>query len=132
MKIVVSTDCTFIPEWKGNRGLDASEQIVVTYKEPDMPMYEKLVDKPRLTMKTNDKQEFVGGESVIEIDNKKIVKEMVIKIENLSYERNGKEVPIANGPSLFSAGVPSSFHELTDEIGMEMQRVLAKAVDAKN
>lgn len=48
MKQSFSTTRTYIPYFNGNRDLPEDEQVVVTYKIPDLELKNRLKPKPKL------------------------------------------------------------------------------------
>jgi hypothetical protein len=124
----------FTPEWNGNEKSD--NPIVVKYKNPTMVMYEKLMPKPKLVLKIDADGKSQGGESAVTIDNKAIVMELVTTISNLEInnKQEGKKFSIRTAAELYGSGAPAMLSGLADEIGVYLQKVLAKkaGVEAKN
>lgn len=133
MILEINNSCEFIPEFNGNKTED--KPILVKYKNPTMPLYDKLIPKPQLTLKLSPDGQSSGGESIVTIDNKAIVMAMVTSIENLEIKfANGKTLAITTAKELYGEEVPSSISGLIDEIGAHLQSVLSKkaGVDLKN
>jgi hypothetical protein len=123
----------FVPKWNGNESED--KPIKIHYKNPSMPLYEKLIPRPELLVKISPDGISQGGESKMVIDNKAIVLEMVEKIENLEVPTAAGTVRQITKPNqLYEDGVPSYVSGLVDEIGSYLQGILSKkaGVSAKN
>lgn len=133
MILEINDSCEFVPEFNGNKAED--KPILVKYKNPTMPLYDRLIPKPQLTLKLSADGQSSGGESVVTIDNKAIVMAMVTSIENLEIKlQNGKTISITTAKELYGDDVPSSVAGLIDEIGSHLQSALSKKanVDLKN
>jgi hypothetical protein len=123
----------FVPKWMNNEQED--KPIKIYYKNPTMPLYERLIPKPELVVKIDPDGNSEGAESTMKVDNKNIVLAMVTKIENLEIPtENGNNILITDPKDLFGANVPSKISGLIDEIGGYLQGILAKKgnVEAKN
>jgi hypothetical protein len=134
MILEINETLEFIPEWNENAKSD--KPIVVKYKNPTMVMYEKLIPKPQLKVKVSPDGKSEGGESMITIDNKAIVLEMVTTIHNLDIVDvpNDKKYSIRTAAELYGSGAPAIISGLIDEIGIQLQKVLVRkaGVDSKN
>lgn len=132
MHIIVDPSLTqeFIPEFNGNKDADAKERISVTILAPTTKLINELLERPKLIMKTNEKNEMTGGEMAVEVDVKRIVCRMVTSIRNLSV--GDKDLPLLKGDDLFGDNVPGEVQELIDELGKECQRRLNQRLDTKN
>jgi hypothetical protein len=133
MILEINEVCEFIPDWNENK--KNADQIKVKYKNPTMPMYDKLIPKPQMVLKVGPDGKASGGETAVTIDNKAILLEMVTSIENLSFKvGSGEVVSIKTGKDLYGSAVPAVISGLVDEIGAFLQGVLSKkaVVDAKN
>lgn len=131
MKIVIETTGVYTPSWNNNKEED--KPIVFYHLEPTLALYNSLVPKPSVTMKFDSNMSVDGGETIATVDNTKFVKKMITKIENLSYEKEGKEYKITDANDLLGPGVPAIFAGLVDEVGGHLQSLLTKReVDAKN
>lgn len=119
----------FVPKWNNN---EAEEKpIKVFYKNPTMPMYERLIPKPSITVKIDAEGNSQGGESKITVDNKAIVLDMVERIENFEYPvEGGKTIAITSAKDLFAPTVPAMVSGLIDEIGSYLQVILSKKGEA--
>lgn len=131
MVIDYALENTFVPEWNGNK--DDANPITVTYKNPTIPLYNKLIPKPRLKMMMDAEGKMDGGEAEVVVDNVEIVRTMVTGIRNLTLKQGKEEVAIDTATKLLGENAPSFLSGLIDEIGAKLREVLQeKRVDAKN
>lgn len=130
MLISVSNKSEFIPEWNDNQ--KSTDPIVVIHKVPTMGLRERLIPKPKLKLIVSADGKSEGGETEVEIDNKKIIQSMLVEIKNLAYESEGKEIKVKTADDLFGNSTPSAFSGLADELGTYFQKVLNERVDSKN
>lgn len=131
MVIQVSKTKTYIPTFNGNKDIPATEQIVVTYKNPTVQMRERLIPRPQSKGKASTTGAVETFEIVLSDPNKtQILKEMIQTISNCSYEEDGQIKNINNATELLNA--PSEFNGLVDEIFGQCQKELQKTVPEKN
>lgn len=122
--ITASTTATFIPEFQGNKDAPSTEQIKITYRNPSITTKEKIL-----------KREFAitgSGEATMNVvvDRKKILTEMIVRIDNCVYTLDGIEKKIATVDQLFSA--PIFFDGLVEETYAFLNEVLNAQVNEKN
>jgi len=128
MVLEINDECEFTPEWNGNKGAD--KPILVKYKAPTMPMYDKLIPKPQLMLKVSPEGKAMGGETTVTVDNKAIIFDMVTSIENFDVKlKSGNTLNIRTGKDLYGAEVPAVVSGLVDEIGSHLQATLSKRAD---
>ena len=89
MRIVLETTRTYIPKIHENRELPKSEQIVVTYRQPNGA-------ERRILRKTQVSEDGVH----VEFSVGKILKDQDVKIKNLEIEKDGKTIQITTGSQL--------------------------------
>jgi hypothetical protein len=115
MVIDVRNEAVFIPEWHGNRELPESEQIQVVHRfltpgEKQKYYYTEPIELSGEKPKTHYVQNLPGH-----------VRAVVIKIEGLTLNIDGKEKKVTTGNDLYSvAGVP---YVLVAEIERYMMNV---------
>lgn len=124
VEISASATGVFIPEFNENKELPVAEQIKVTYKRPTIATKEKLF--PRQFQFDQSGQ----AQMAITIDREKIIKELVTKIENLSYMDAGTEIGIKTATQLFVA--PVEFDAFIEELYTFLNEVVNAKVDEKN
>ena len=126
MILTISTKHEFIPKFNGNDKLPAADQIKVIHRLPTITMKERLF--PR-------RFEFGGDGQVkgsIDIDRKKIVKEFVTDLVNISYKmEDDKDLKkVSSVDELFNC--PPEFDPLIDELYAYFQELLNRKIDEKN
>lgn len=119
-----ATNRCFIPVWENNKDFPVSEQIKVNHKAPTTSMKEKLFPR-RFDFNSN-------GEALmsIDVDRRKLLKEMVTGIENLLIDVNGEQKKIATIEQLFDAGI--ELDTLIEEIYTHLNELMNGKVDEKN
>lgn len=122
--ITAATSAVYVPEFMGNRDASPSDQIRITYRNPSISTKEKIL-----------KREFAisgSGDATMNvvIDRKKILSEMVTKIDNCTYTLDGIEKKIATVDQLFAA--PVFFDALVEELYTFLNEVLSAQVQEKN
>lgn len=130
MLISVSSNNEFIPEWNNNK--KEADPIVVVHRVPTMGLRERLIPKPKLKLMVSADGRTEGGETEVEIDNKKIIQAMLVEIRNFSYSMDGKEVAVKSADDLFSNNTPSAVSGLMEEIGAYFQKILSEKIESKN
>ena len=131
MIIDVSTVKEYIPSWNNNKTSDSP--IIVKHKAPSMALYGQLVPRPSIKLSIDAEGKSSGGETEMTLDYTKIVKEMVLTIENLELNIDGKTMRLCNSGDLFGGSTPSMISGLVDELGAHFQMLLSKKdVDEKN
>lgn len=130
MKVNISTKREWIPNWNGNK--KENDPITIVHKAPTMSLRTELLPKPHVLFRIDNAGNPQGGESDLEIDNKKIIYGMLINIRNLTVEdENGEAFEIKTAEDLFSKNAPSILYELVDEIGTYFQKILNEKVVAE-
>lgn len=131
MKITYNTTTEFVPKWMDNK--DSEKPIVIHHKTPTMKLYNELLVKPVLVIEFDKNMEQDGGRTETTIDNTKLVRNMVTKIENLVIEVDGKDQTFKTVDDIFAEDAPAILSGLVDEIGAHLQKLLTrKDVDQKN
>jgi len=128
MNISISLQREFVPEWNNNK--ESEDPIVVVYKAPTMNLRQQLIPNPKIVLKISPDGKAEGGETTIEVDNRKIIYGMLEEIKNLTLTVDGKEKEIRTANDLYSG--PAFLGGLVDEIGAFFQKELSKSVDVKN
>lgn len=131
MKITYNTTTEYVPNWLENKSADAP--IVIHHKTPTMKLHNELLVKPVLVIEFGKDMDMDGGRTETTIDNNKLFRAMVTKIENLTIEVDGKERAFKTVDDVFAEDAPSILAGLVDEVGQYLQKLLTKKdVDAKN
>ena len=131
MLISVSNKTEYTPEWNDN--LKTPDPIVVVHRVPTMGLRERLIPRPKLKLMVSADGKSEGGETEVEIDNKKIIQSMLVEIKNLAYtSEDGKEIRVKSADDLFGNTTPSALSGLADELGTYFQKILNERVDSKN
>lgn len=122
--IEASLTGAFVPEFMGNKDLPTAEQIKVTHKRPSITTKEKLF--PRQFNFDQSGQ----AQMSITVDRKKLIEELVTKIENCGYIADGIEIPIRTVKQLFDA--PVEFDTLIEELYTHLNEIVNAKADEKN
>lgn len=131
MVVTVARQTEYIPEWNSNK--TDEKPIVIVHKAPTTVLSEMLIPKPVFKMKMGNDGNGSVSETEFTVDYKKIVKEMVIEIKNLTIDVDGKPLVITNVTDLFSPSTPSCINGLVDDVGLYLQTLLsAKEAKTKN
>jgi hypothetical protein len=132
MRLTITNEDTFTPEFKGNKNLPSTEQITVRYKTPTVAMKNRCRTKPQTTAISNSQGKIKNMEIIIEKDEIATLHEMLISISNCSYGGgDGKDKVIANAKDLIDA--PVVYEPLLKEIVAEFDRILDNVgIDEKN
>jgi hypothetical protein len=130
MKILVESKRTFIPFFNGNRDLPEGEQIVVTYKVPDLALKSRLKPKPKMKFNFANDGRTTGGETEVSIDQMAVVAGMLISIKGAFYENDKGEQKITNATELRAC--PLEYEPLVEELYNEFTKELDRVVDEKN
>jgi hypothetical protein len=131
MRLEISKEGVFIPEFNGNKKLPATDQITVRYKTPTVAIKNRCRRKPQAKGITAPNGSIDRMEIVIEKDEIATLNEMLVSISNCAYGSGGKDHQIANAQDLINA--PIEFEPLMKEIVVEFDRLLDHSgIDEKN
>ncbi len=131
MKITYNTTTEYVPNWLANK--DSENPIVIHHKTPTMKLHNELLVKPVLVIEFGKDMDMDGGRTETVIDNNKLFRAMVTKIENLTIEVDGKDRVFKTVDDVFAEDAPAVLSGLVDEVGQYLQKLLTKKdVDAKN
>lgn len=130
MKLMVSTKKTFVPFFNGNRELPEEEQIVVTYKVPDVELRNRLKPRPKFKYSFDPEGRTTGGEAEVALDKENVVSSMLVALTHAEYEDEKGEHKITKWSELIHA--PKDFQGLIDELYEEFRKELDTGVDEKN
>ena len=123
MRLEISKEGTFIPEFNGNKKLPATDQITVRYKTPTVAIKNRCRRKPQTKGISDSKGIIEKMEVIVERDEVATLNEMLISISNCSYDGgDGKDCVIARARDLIDA--PIDFEPLMKEIIAEFDRIL--------
>ena len=132
MKLSISKEGVFTPEFNRNKELPVTEQITVRYRQPTLSIKSRCRSKPNAKALSGADGRITGMEITIEKDELATLKEMLISISNCSYgEDNGTETKIIGAQNLIDA--PLVFEPLLKETVKEFNRILDESdIDEKN
>ena len=131
MKLTISKEGTFIPEFNKNKELASTDQITVRYRTPTLAMKNRCRSKPQAKGITGANGKMEKMEIVIDKDEHATLKEMLISISNCSYGDSSTDNKILSAQNLIDA--PVEFEPLLKEIVKEFDRILDEAIiDEKN
>ena len=132
MKLPISKEGVFTPNFNKNRELSATDQITVRYRQPTLAIKNRCRSKPQAKALSGSDGRITGMEITIEKDELATLKEMLISISNCAYgEGDGAETKIINAQNLIDA--PLVFEPLLKEIVKEFNRILDESdIDEKN
>jgi len=131
MKLLISKEGIFIPEFNKNKELSDVEQIRVRYRTPTMAIKNRCRRKPQAKAVASASGGIDRMEIMIEKDKISTLSEMLVSITNCAYESDGKEYKIIGAQNLIDA--PINFEPLFKEIIEEFDRILDESdIDEKN
>jgi len=132
MRLEISKEGVFIPEFNGNKKLVSTDQITVRYKTPTLAIKNRCRTKPQAKGIASADGKIEHMEIVIDKDNLSTLREMLVSINNCSYgDNNGKDQAIVNANDLINA--PVQFEPLLKEIVAEFDKILDESeIDEKN
>ena len=132
MKLSISKEGVFTPNFNRNKELPVTEQITVRYRQPTIAIKSRCRSKPQSKGISGSDGRIEKFEITIEKDELATLKEMLISISNCSYgEGDSAEQKIINAQNLIEA--PLAFEPLKKEIVAEFERILDEAsIDEKN
>ena len=132
MKLTISKTRLFIPEFNGNKDCSPTEQIEVTIKNPTIAIKDKVFSRPETVARADANGRVEGIDISLKTDDVAVLRAMVEKITNLSYEDDdGKEIKIVSVADLLAA--PIQFAPLMNEILAECNKALNESeINEKN
>jgi len=132
MKLSISKEGTFIPEFNKNKELAVTEQITVRYRQPTLAIKSRCRSKTHAKGIADPNGKVEKMEITVDKDELSTLKEMLISISNCSYgEGESVEQKIINAQQLIDA--PLVFEPLLKEIVKEFDRILDEAnINEKN
>jgi hypothetical protein len=132
MRLEISKEGVFIPEFNGNKKLPVTDQITVRYRTPTVAIKNRCRKKPQAKGIASANGSIEHMEIIVEKDDLSTLKEMLVSISNCSFgDVGGKDHVIANAQDLLNA--PIVFEPLMKEIVAEFNRLLDHAeIDEKN
>jgi hypothetical protein len=132
MRLEISKEGVFIPEFNGNKKLPAADQITVRYKTPTIAIRNRCRKKPQAKGIAAADGSIEHMEIILEKDDVSTLKEMLISISNCSHGGGGdRDSQIASAQDLLNA--PVAFAPLLKEIVAEFDGILDHSeIDEKN
>jgi hypothetical protein len=132
MRLEISKEGTFIPEFNGNKNLPAADQITVRYRTPTVAIKNRCRRKPQAKGIASANGSLDRMEIVIEKDDVATLNEMLVSISGCLFgDGSGKTNLIANAQDLINA--PIVFEPLMKEIIEEFNDILDHSeIDEKN
>jgi len=131
MKLSVSKEGVFIPEFNKNKELVSTDQIRVLYRNPTLTIKNRCRSKPQAKGISSAEGRIEKMEITIDKDELTTLKEMLIRIDNCSYGDGSSEQKITTAQNLIDA--PVVFEPLFKEIVKEFDRLLDESsIDEKN
>ncbi len=131
MKLTISKEQTFIPEFNGNKSLAATDQISVKYRTPTVAIKNRCKPQSQAKAIADKAGNIQKMEIVLDSDDVQTLKAMLISISGCSYgDDSGEEKVIRTADDLINA--PVAFEPLLKEITAEFNRALSEEVDEKN
>ena len=85
MRLEISKEGVFIPEFNGNKKLPAVDQIAVRYKTPTFAIKSRCRQKPQMKGISDKTGKVNHMEILIEKDEITTLNEMLVSISNCSY-----------------------------------------------
>ena len=130
MNMLITDKKSFVPNFNGNRDLPDAEQVVVTYRIPDIALKNRLKPRPKFKFMYDKDGNTSGGETEVSTDKMTVVVGMLISIKNLSYENSKGVHKITNATELAQA--PLEYEPLINEMSEEFSKELDRTIDEKN
>jgi len=132
MRLEISKEGVFIPEFNGNKKLPATDQITVRYKIPTVAIKNRCRSNPEAKAVSSSDGKIEHMEIVLKKDSVNTLTEMLVSISGCSYgDGNGTDKQIISANDLINA--PIHFEPLLKEIVAEFDGVLdKKAIEEKN
>lgn len=130
MKMTIANTKTFIPFFNHNQELPEDEQIVVTYKVPDIKLKNTLKPRPKLKFNYDSDGRTTGGETEVSTNKLAVVSGMLVSIKHFGYEDERGEHKISKWDELVQG--PVEYEPLVDELYDEFMKELDRGIDEKN
>ncbi len=132
MRLEITKERVFIPEFNGNKILSGTDQITVRYRTPTVAIKNRCRRKPQAKAIADTAGSIRSMELLVERDEQTTLNEMLVSISNCSYsEAGGKDHYITNANELVNA--PLAFEPLLKEIIAEFDRALdTESLSEKN
>jgi hypothetical protein len=132
MRLGISKEGVFTPEFNGNKKLPATDHITVRYRTPTVAIKNRCRTRPQAKAVSSADGKIERMEIVIDKDDLTTLREMLVSISNCSYgDDGGKDSVIASAQDLINA--PIEFEPLLKEIVAEFNSLLDRSeIDEKN
>jgi hypothetical protein len=132
MRLGITKEGVFTPEFNGNKKLPATDQITVRHKTPTVAIKNRCRTRPQAKAVSSADGKIERMEIVIDKDDLTTLREMLVSISNCSYgDGDGKDSVIASAQDLINA--PIEFEPLLKEIVAEFNSLLDRSgIDEKN
>ncbi|HOX30917.1 MAG TPA: hypothetical protein PLB91_01230 [Spirochaetales bacterium] len=130
MNQLIEDKRTYVPFFNGNRDLPEGEQVVVTYRVPDIALRRKLKPRPSLKFSYDAEGRVTGGETEVSNDDQLMIAGMLLSIKHLSYENSKGVHQITNSKELYQG--PLEYEGLITELAEVFSKELEKVADEKN
>ena len=132
MRLEITKEGTYVPEFNGNRDLPATEQITVRYRIPTIAIKSRCRSNPQAKAISGADGRIEKMEITIDKNELATLREMLIGIGNCSFGKSGgADNTITSAQDLIDA--PVRFEPLLKEIVREFDRMLdGSALDEKN
>ena len=122
MRLEISKEGVFTPEFNGNKNLAPTDQITVRYRTPTIAIKNRCRRKPQAKALAAPDGKISGMEVVLEKDDVSTLNEMLVSISNCSYGDGGQDHKIFSAQDLL--GAPIEFEPLLKEIVEEFNSIL--------
>ena len=131
MRLEISKEGVFIPEFNGNKNIPATDQITVRYRTPTVAIKNRCRRKPQAKGIAAPSGTLDRMEIVVEKDEIATLNEMLVSISNCSYGAGGQDHAVATAQDPINA--PIAFEPLLKEIVAEFDSILDHpGLDKKN
>ena len=125
MRVTVSSVDDWIPQWRGNRGLEAEDQVVVSLRAVSVRTHRELNGRRHSIAVDREVSGVARLESEVR-DSERVLLSMVAGIRGLVLEVDGRERALESAKDLLDA---PGLGDLADEVFGECSRRLGRAVD---
>ncbi|HWR11954.1 MAG TPA: hypothetical protein VN445_09035 [Rectinemataceae bacterium] len=131
MNTKIATRRTYIPKWGDNRKQSDQDQIIAHYKILSCDEKTRIMPDRPLEFQYNPDGSVKGGSVSISTFRRPLVKNMLLKLENCSYEdEDGVKHEIKSASDLL--GAPTIYEDLINELGDFFKDELEKGIEEKN
>lgn len=130
MEIKINTVEEYIPEWNDNRSEEKPMKVI--HRIPTWKLRSNLLPNPKITMKISPNGEAQGGETIVEMNNEKVIRGMTKSFVDFTLNVNGNIYEIKTVEDLFNESTPTIIGGLVDELGSYYQRILSQRTETKN